>query len=74
MKKFIFLPLVSIVFSVFCCANEIIDPQDVKSSSPAYYIGPARFYKQLQDVAPLLVPGDTVFVDGNTTYPGGINL
>lgn len=37
-----------------------------------YQIGPTRNYTSLQDVAPLLQPGDVVEVDGNHTYPGGV--
>ncbi len=37
-----------------------------------YHVGPARPYSTLQQVAGLLSPGDSVLVDGDTTYPGGI--
>jgi len=37
-----------------------------------YAVGPDKQYKKLQDVVSLLKPGDTVFVDGNTTYTGGV--
>jgi hypothetical protein len=35
-------------------------------------VGPSRQYTSLQQVASLLVPGDTVLVDGNATYSGGV--
>src|ERR1044071_2867352 len=37
-----------------------------------YQVGPTRTLKKLQDVAPLLAPGDLVEVDGNATYPGDL--
>jgi hypothetical protein len=37
-----------------------------------YQVGPTRTYAKLQDVAPLLAPGDLVEVDGNATYPGDL--
>ena len=37
-----------------------------------YRVGPARPYQSLQAVAGLLAGGDTVLVDGDTTYPGGV--
>lgn len=37
-----------------------------------YQVGPARVHKKLQDVAPLLAPGDLVEVDGGATYPGDV--
>lgn len=39
-----------------------------------YEVGPARDHKSLQEVAPLLRPGDIVTVDGGVTYPGGVSL
>src|ERR1043166_4543971 len=40
--------------------------------SITYQVGPTRTYTKLQDVAPLLNPGDVVQVDGNATYPGDL--
>ncbi|MBN1297256.1 right-handed parallel beta-helix repeat-containing protein, partial [bacterium] len=37
-----------------------------------YPVGPGKPYADLQSVAPLLLPGDRVEVDGNHTYPGDI--
>src|ERR1044071_543449 len=37
-----------------------------------YQVGPTRTLKKLQDVAPLLNPGDIAEVDGNATYPGDL--
>lgn len=39
-----------------------------------YAVGPTRNYTQLSAVANLLNPGDTVFVDGNATYTGGVRF
>ena len=43
-------------------------------SSAVYNVGPSRNYKTLQDVTQLLLPGDIVEVDGDNTYPGGVNF
>jgi hypothetical protein len=40
--------------------------------SVTYQVGPTRTLKKLQDVAPLLNPGDIAEVDGNATYPGDL--
>jgi hypothetical protein len=37
-----------------------------------FEVGPTRAHKTLQEVAGLLNPGDTVWVDGASTYPGDI--
>src|ERR1044072_4627107 len=37
-----------------------------------YQVGPTRTLKKLQDVAPLLAPGDLVAVHGNAPSPGDI--
>ena len=42
------------------------------AQAATYQVGPSRTLKKLQDVAPLLAPGDLVEVDGNATYPGDI--
>ncbi len=39
-----------------------------------YNVGPTRQYTNLTQVRNLLAPGDTVLVDGNTSYAGGINF
>lgn len=39
-----------------------------------YYVGPGREYTSLNDVVNLLAAGDTVFVDGDHTYQGGIEF
>jgi len=50
----------------------------VSAAAPAlaatYRVGPSREYKTLQEVATLLGPGDLVEVDGNATYPGGVEI
>ncbi len=42
------------------------------AGATVYQVGPGRSYTTLQQVAPLLNPGDLVEVDGNATYPGDI--
>ena len=42
------------------------------ATAAAYQVGPGRAYQKLQDVAPLLAPGDVVEVDGNAAYPGDL--
>ena len=42
------------------------------AQAATYQVGPTRTLKKLQDVAPLLAPGDLVEVDGNATYPGDV--
>ncbi len=42
------------------------------AQAATYQVGPTRTLKKLQDVAPLLAPGDLVEVDGDATYPGDI--
>ena len=37
-----------------------------------YRVGPSHTYATLQQVAGLLSPGDSVLVDGDATYPGGV--
>jgi len=60
MKRLMFLA----VFAVACCATS--------AQAATYQVGPGRTYTKLQDVAPLLAPGDVVQVDGNATYPGDL--
>ena len=52
------------LFFAACCGST--------AYSITYQVGPSRTYKKLQDVAPLLSPGDLVEVDGNATYPGDL--
>ena len=42
------------------------------ASATTFQVGPSRPFKTLQDVAPSLLPGDVVEVDGNATYPGDL--
>jgi hypothetical protein len=56
--------LITSLFFAICCAHSIC--------AATYQVGPTRLYKKLQDVAPLLAPGDIVEVDGNATYPGDL--
>lgn len=44
------------------------------AAAQTYEVGPGKPFVNLQAVAPLLAPGDTVLVYGNTTYTGGIVL
>jgi hypothetical protein len=47
----------------------------VSYSGPTLYqVGPTEPYPDLGTVAPLLMPGDVVQVDGNATYPGGFTF
>jgi len=39
-----------------------------------YQVGPAEQYPDLGSVAPMVMPGDLVQVDGNATYPGGVTF
>jgi len=42
------------------------------AAATTYQVGPSRPYTTLQQVAPLLGPGDVVEVDGGHTYPGDL--
>jgi hypothetical protein len=42
------------------------------SFATTYRVGPGLPYQTLQQVAPLLNPGDTLYVDGDQSYTGGI--
>ena len=47
----------------------------VSYSGPTLYqVGPTEPYPDLGTVAPMLMPGDIVQVDGNATYPGGFTF
>ncbi len=39
-----------------------------------YTVGPERVYKSIQQVQPLLHPGDLVLVDGGAVYPGAVTF
>jgi hypothetical protein len=39
-----------------------------------YTVGPARPYQQLQQLVNILNPGDTVLIDGDAVYSGGISF
>jgi hypothetical protein len=41
-------------------------------SAARYEVGPDRVHKRLQDVTGRLNPGDSVLVDGDATYAGGV--
>ena len=46
-----------------------------ESAEAAHYeVGPGKAFASLQDVAPKLLPGDVVEVEGGNTYPGDITL
>jgi hypothetical protein len=55
------------LFACFALAGAADNAQ-----AATYQVGPSRTLKKLQDVAPLLAPGDLVEVDGGATYPGDI--
>ena len=44
------------------------------SGPTLYQVGPTEPYPNLGTVAPMLMPGDLVQVDGNATYPGGVTF
>ena len=46
----------------------------VAQAASTYSVGPGKQYTTLQAVASLLKPGDTVMVDGNATYAGGVRF
>ena len=60
---------IACLFLVTCFA---ITGAAVSARAATYQVGPSRTLKKLQDVAPLLAPGDLVEVDGNATYPGDV--
>ena len=57
--------LIATVFLLTCCCVST-------AYSITYQVGPTRTFTKLQDVAPLLNPGDIAEVDGNATYPGNL--
>jgi len=44
------------------------------AAASSYQVGPSRKQHALQEVAPLLQPGDVVEVDGDAVYPGGVTF
>jgi len=44
----------------------------IRVDATTYRVGPTRVYTSLQQVSNILNPGDTVLVDGDNTYSGGI--
>ena len=44
------------------------------SGPTLYQVGPTEPYPDLESVAPLVMPGDVVQVDGDATYPGGLTF
>jgi hypothetical protein len=44
------------------------------AAATTYRVGPARPYQQLQQIVNLLNAGDTVLVDGDAVYPGGVSF
>mgnify|MGYP006290127279 FL=1 len=57
--------------SVAACALLVV-AGPATALTATYRVGPTRPYHTLQEVAPLLAPGDVVEVDGGHTYPGGV--
>lgn len=45
-----------------------------EAAAAVYQVGPTRQYTELGQVTNLLAPGDTVEVDGDATYPGGVRF
>lgn len=43
-----------------------------QARAAVYNVGPTRSFKQIQEVAARLDAGDTVLVDGGSTYTGGV--
>ena len=56
--------------SPFLTAILILFPLSLHATT--YRVGPSRPYTTLQQVAGLLAAGDSVLVDGDTTYTGGV--
>ncbi|MEP0772742.1 MAG: hypothetical protein HRF46_00040, partial [Acidobacteriota bacterium] len=56
----------------FVTAALLLGVAATPASAAVFQVGPGRTYTTLQQVAPLLNPGDLVEVDGNATYPGDI--
>jgi hypothetical protein len=44
------------------------------ASATVHHVGPTRAYQAPADVLGLLAPGDTVEIDGDHTYPGGLSF
>jgi hypothetical protein len=65
--RVIFIRILSIAASFLLLASDSI-------LAATYQVGPTRTYKTLQAVENLLGPGDVVEVDGNATYPGGVEF
>jgi hypothetical protein len=65
--RVIFIRILSIAASFLLLASDSI-------LAATYQVGPTRTYKTLQAVVNLLGPGDVVEVDGNATYPGGVEF
>src|SRR5687767_6140580 len=42
------------------------------AGASTYHVGPGKSFANLQDIAPLLTPGDVVELAGDATYPGGV--
>jgi hypothetical protein len=57
--------LIATLFLLTCCCVST-------AYSITYQVGPTRTFQTLQQVAPLLNPGDIAEVDGNATYPGNL--
>ncbi|HPQ39141.1 MAG TPA: hypothetical protein PLV45_02105 [bacterium] len=57
-------------FIVLMCLPAVFFTTD--AGAVTYQVGPGKPYADLQSVAPLLLPGDLVEVDGSHTYPGDV--
>lgn len=51
-----------------CCCND----SKIKQNPSTYHVGPTREFKTIQEIENILNPGDTVLVDGDFTYKGGV--
>lgn len=62
------------VENIKVCSKDYLYGDNVSAAqTPSiYYVGPTREFKELQDIENRLNPGDTVLVDGDFTYNGGI--
>jgi hypothetical protein len=56
------------------CVAAILTILAQSAYSTTYLVGPQRTITRLQDVTSRLEPGDSVFVDGNATYTGGVQF
>jgi hypothetical protein len=56
----------------FCSLAVLLVFSPERAIAATYSVGPSRQYTSLQQVSGLLAAGDTVLVDGDATYAGGV--